>query len=54
MMFGGDGTHCFSRKTSRGYEKEKPSTFLKKFLRQPQPSTAESEPKNVKMSPIME
>ena len=25
MLFGGDGTCCFSRKTSRDYEKEKPS-----------------------------
>ena len=34
LLFGGDGTHCFEGKTSRGYEKEKPSPFLKKFLRQ--------------------
>ena len=27
MLFGGDGTHCFARKTSRDYEKEKPSPF---------------------------
>ena len=26
-LFGGDGTHCFARKTSRDYEKEKPSPF---------------------------
>ena len=32
MLFGGDGTHCFARKTSRDYEKEKPSPFLKKIL----------------------
>ena len=44
MLFGGDGTHCFARKTSRDYEKEKPSPFLKKFLRQSQPSTSEREP----------
>ena len=36
MLFGGDGTHCFARKTSRDYEKEKPSPFLKKFLHQSQ------------------
>ena len=47
-LFGGDGTHCFARKTSRNYEKEKPSPFLKKFLRQSQPSTSEPEPKKVK------
>ena len=54
MLFGGDGTHCFARKTSRDYEKEKPSPFLKKFLRQSQSSTSEPEPKMVKMSPNME
>ena len=40
MLFGSDGTHCFARKTSRDYEKEKPSPFLKKFLRQSQTSTS--------------
>ena len=54
MLFGGDGTHCFARKTSRDSEKEKPSPFLKNFLRQSQPSTPEPEPKKVKMSPNME
>ena len=34
MLFGGDGTHCFARKASGDYEKEKPSPFLKKSLRQ--------------------
>ena len=52
MLFGGDGTHCFARKTSRDYEK--PSPLLKKFLRQSQPSTSELEPKKVKTSPNME
>ena len=52
MLFGGDGTHCFARKTSRDYEK--PSPFLVKFLRQSQPSTIEPVPKRVKMSPKME
>ena len=33
MVFDGDGTHCLARKTSRSYEKENPSPFLKKFLR---------------------
>ena len=41
MLFGGDGTHCFARKTSRDYKKEKSSSFLKKFFRQTQPSTSE-------------
>ena len=56
VLFSGDGTHCFARKMSRDYEKEKPSPFLKKFLRQSQPSTPEPEPepKKVKMSPKME
>ena len=52
MLFGGDGTHCFARKTSRNYEK--PSPFLKNFLRQSQPSTSKPEPKKVKMSPNLE
>ena len=50
MLFGGDGTHCFARKTSRDYEKEKPSPFLKNFLRQSQPSTAEPESERIKLS----
>ena len=54
MLFGGDGTHCFARKTSPDYEKEKPSPFLKKFLCQSLPSTSEAEPKNVKKSPHLE
>ena len=54
MLFGGDGTHCFARKTSRDYEKGKPSPFLKKFFRQSQPSTSELELKNDKSSPNME
>ena len=54
MLFGGDGTHCFARKTSRDYEKEKPSPFLTKFLRLSQPSTPEPEPKKVEMSANME
>ena len=54
MLFGGDGTNCFARKTNCDYEKEKPSPFLKKFLRQSQPSTSEREPKKDKSSPNME
>ena len=30
ILFGGDDTHCFARKTSREYEKEKSSPFLRK------------------------
>ena len=53
MLFGCDGTHCSARKTSRDYEKEKPSLFLTKFLRQSQSSTSKPEPNKVKMSPKM-
>ena len=53
MLFGGDGTHCFARKTSRNYRKEEPSPFLTKFLRQSQPSTSEPEPKKVEFIPFM-
>ena len=53
MLFGGDGTHCFLRKTSRDYEKEKPSPFLKKFLRQSHPSTSEPEPKKAEVIPLI-
>ena len=42
LLFGGDGTHCFARKTSRNHEK--PSPFLNKLLRQSQQSTSEPEP----------
>ena len=52
MLFVGDGTHCFARKTSSDYKK--PSPFSKKFLRQSHPSTSELEPKKVKTSPNME
>ena len=54
LLFGGDVTLCFARKTSRDYEKEKPSAFLKKFLSHSQPSTSELETKKVKMSPNLE
>ena len=54
MLFSGDGTPCFARKTSRDYEKDKPYPFFKKFLRQSQPSTSEFEPKKVKMRLNME
>ena len=52
MLFGGDGTHCSARKTSRDYEK--PSAFLKNVFRQSQPSTSEPEPKKDKSSSNME
>ena len=37
-----------------GRDYEKPSPFLKKILRQSQPSASEPEPKKDKMSPIVE
>ena len=46
MLFGGDGTHYFARKTSRDYEK-KPSQSLKKFLRQSDPRATEPEQKKI-------
>ena len=52
MLFGGDGTHCFARKTSRDYEK-KPTLFWKKYLRQSQPSTSELESKKVKIIQLL-
>ena len=48
MLFGGDATNRFARKTNRDYEKEKLSLFLEKFLRQSDPSTCEPEPKMLK------
>ena len=53
MLFGGDGTHCFARKASRDYEKEKPSPVLKRFFRQSQPSTSEPELKKVEVFQFM-
>ena len=53
MLFGGDGRHCFAMKTSRDFEKRKPSPFLKKFLRQSQSSTPEPEPKKANVIPFM-
>ena len=53
MLFGGNGTHCFATKMSRDYKKEKPYPFLKKYLRQSQPSTTEPEQKKVEVIPFM-
>ena len=52
LLFGGDGTHCFAKKSSRDYERL--SRFLKKILRQSEPSRSEREPKKDKSSPNME
>ena len=53
MLFLSDGTHCFAKKTSRDYEEENPSPFLKKFLGQSQPNTSEPEPKQVETIPFV-
>ena len=53
MLFDGDGTHCFARKTTRDYEEEKPSPYLKKFLRQSDPRTFEPEPKKAEGIPFI-
>ena len=49
MLFGGDGTHCFARKTSRDYEKEKSSPFLKSYFPRSQSCSPEPEPKKAKI-----
>ena len=53
MLFGGDGTHCFERTTSRDYENEEQPPFLERFPRQSQLSTSELEPKKVEVIPFM-
>ena len=53
MLFGGDGTHYFARKTSRDNEKDKSSPFLTKCFRQSQSSAPEPEPKKTKIILIM-
>ena len=53
MLFGGDGTHFFARKTIRDNEKEKPSPFMKRFLVQSQPSTFELETEKAEVFPFM-
>ena len=53
MLFDGDGAHRSARKTSRDYEKQKPSPFLTNILRQSQPSTSEPQSKKVEVIPFM-
>ena len=53
LLFGGDGTHCFAKKTSRDYKKRKSSHFLQKFLHKSQQNTSEAEPKKVEVIPFM-
>ena len=52
MLFAGDDTNCFAKKTRQDYEKEQPSPFLKNFRRQSKPSTPEPEPKIVEGIPF--
>ena len=53
LFNGGDGTQCFSRKTSLQYEKEKHSPFLKRIPCQSQSRTPESVPKKERTIPFM-
>ena len=53
ILFSGDDTHRFAKKTSRDYENEKLSPFLKNFRRQSQQNTSKFEPKNVEIIPFM-
>ena len=53
LVFSGDGTNCFARKTSGDYEKEKPSQSLRTFFCQSQPSTTEPDPKKIKVFPFL-
>ena len=53
LSFGGDGTHSFAKKTSRDYQKEEPSPYLKNFLRQSDPSASEPEPIKAEGIPFM-
>ena len=52
-VFGKDGTHCFAKKTTRDYEKEKPSPFLKNIFRQTQSTTTKPEPEKEKITKYM-
>ena len=48
-LFGRDGTHCFAKKTSRDYEKGKPTPFfLKTLIRHSQSSTPALDPQKHK------
>ena len=53
LLFGSDGTLCFGGKTIAGYEKEKPSPFWRKFIRQSQSSTPEPQSKKAEIIPFM-
>ena len=53
VLFDGKDTHCFVRKKSRDYQREKTSTFLKNFLRQSKSRTSEPEPKRAKLTSFM-
>ena len=53
LLIGVDGTRCFTKTTSRDYEKEKSSPVLKKLLRQSQSSTPEHRPRKPKITPFM-
>ena len=53
ILFGGDSTHCFARKTSGAYEKERQVRCLRRLLRQSQPSTSAPETNKAKIIAFM-
>ena len=53
MLVGGDGKHCFARKVSRDYKKDKTYPLLQKFRRQSESSTPEHEQKKPRNIPCM-
>ena len=61
LLFGGDGTYCFRKKSKLDYQKEKLSPLMRQYIRQSKLSTTktneinnEPAPKKAKMSPNME
>ena len=52
-LFGEDDEHCSARKTSRDYEKGKPSLFLNIFFRQSDRRTSGPEPKKAEVFPFL-
>ena len=53
MLFGGDGTRCFARKTSRYYEERKTIPIFEKIPPPITISTLEPQPEKVKIIPLM-
>ena len=53
MLFGGAGTHCFARKMSRDYEKEKPSPFFEEVTPPITIKHTRTRAKNAETNPFM-